>query len=109
MYRDEYERCPRCTIELVDAGSARSCTACEGMWVTEDVLREMAVEMKIPPAPVELDLIDETRPQIACPSCAAAMETVRLNRVPIDRCSGHGVWFDRGELAAVLLAFAPPA
>ena len=37
------------------------------------------------------------------------MVAVRLNRVAIDRCDGHGVWFDRGELAAVLLAYAPPS
>jgi Zn-finger nucleic acid-binding protein len=36
------------------------------------------------------------------------METVRLHQVPIDRCTGHGVWFDRGELATVLLRYAPP-
>ena len=109
MYRDEYERCPRRQTELVDAGSARGCTACEGMWVTEAVLREMAVEMKVPPTPVALDFELDSRKPIACPSCAAAMVAVRLNRVAIDRCDGHGVWFDRGELAAVLLAYAPPS
>ena len=107
MYRDEYERCPRCTIELVDAGSARSCTQCQGMWVAEGVLRDMANDMPIPPEPVDLRWHDDPRKQLACPSCTNAMDPVLLNRVPIDRCGEHGVWFDAGELAAVLLAFAP--
>jgi Zn-finger nucleic acid-binding protein len=106
VYRDEYERCPRCSIELVDAGSARGCNQCQGMWVSEVVLREMANDMPIPPAPVQLRWIVDARDRLACPSCTQPMETVRLNTVPIDRCESHGVWFDRGELGAVLMLFA---
>jgi hypothetical protein len=28
---------------------------------------------------------------------------LRLHAIPIDRCDGHGVWFDHAELQAVLL------
>lgn len=106
MYRDEYERCPRCNLELVDAGSGRGCTQCQGIFIPEPVLREMANGMPTPPAPVVLGWEIELRVRIKCPSCGELMEAQLLNRVPIDRCKAHGVWFDRGELQAVLVAFA---
>ena len=37
-----------------------------------------------------------------CPQCGAAMETVALGSVALDRCAPHGVWFDAKELAQVL-------
>jgi hypothetical protein len=45
MYRDEYERCPRCHVELIDAGAVRACTHCNGQWATHEVLMEMALTM----------------------------------------------------------------
>jgi len=106
MYRDEYERCPRCNLELVDAGAGRGCTQCQGVFIPEPVLREMANDMPTPAAPVTLAWEVEQRARLKCPSCTELMEAVLLNRIPIDRCTAHGVWFDRGELGAVLLAYA---
>jgi Zn-finger nucleic acid-binding protein len=106
MYRDRYEQCPRCRIDLVSAGSVRMCTQCSGHWVAGDVLREMAEAMLIPARPVEIELVSDRHPRLPCPACEQLMETWRMHDVPIDRCPGHGLWFDREELEAVLFATA---
>jgi hypothetical protein len=51
MYRDSFEKCPRCATELVDARSARGCRVCGGLWVEEQVFTEMILAM-LPPRPL---------------------------------------------------------
>lgn len=38
----------------------------------------------------------------ACPMCTTPMVVEDLERVPIDRCAEHGVWFDPSELTLAL-------
>lgn len=108
-YRDEYEKCPRCNVELEDAGSVRACSQCRGQWVPYDVLMEMAGEMSRPNRPRMHAMRDEGRAALLCPGCGKAMGTWKLRKVDIDRCEAHGVWFDKDELEAVLLATFEPA
>jgi Zn-finger nucleic acid-binding protein len=103
-YRDEHERCPRCSGELVDAGSVRGCSGCGGQWVRAEILQDMAVTMQITARPFRMQWVRHGRETLSCPTCAQAMETWKLYEVPIDRCQRHGIWFDGGELMAVLLA-----
>ncbi|NKI36387.1 zf-TFIIB domain-containing protein [Wenzhouxiangella sp. XN79A] len=36
---------------------------------------------------------------LACPKCRSAMESVVVDGVEVDRCTGcEGIWFDAGEL-----------
>jgi Zn-finger nucleic acid-binding protein len=103
-YRDQFEKCPRCATELVDAGAGRACTACRGQWVTGPILQEMVTAMRSPPQPIQLRFVEDSHEVLACPECGRAMETWRLHDVPIDRCpEWHGIWFDRDELQRVLL------
>jgi Zn-finger nucleic acid-binding protein len=37
-----------------------------------------------------------------CPVCDDAMDEPLIFDVPIDRCEGHGMWFDRAELDQVI-------
>lgn len=40
-----------------------------------------------------------------CPKCGGKLVTEELSRVQVDRCPDcHGVWFDSGEIDAVLHA-----
>ena len=40
-----------------------------------------------------------------CPKCGGHLVTEELNRVQVDRCPDcHGIWFDAGEIEAVLHA-----
>jgi Zn-finger nucleic acid-binding protein len=105
-YRDELEKCPRCSADLVDAGSVRGCAACGGQWVPAQVLQDMAVNMQIVAKPIRLRWQRDAKPKqvLRCPTCGEPMETWKLYEVPIDRCATHGLWFDRDELMTVLLA-----
>lgn len=103
-YRDSFEKCPRCAVELQDARSVRGCPACGGLFVQEGVLTEM-VQRMLPPGPLvrlQLELLAHADPPLGCPACGDTMEQSKLLQVPIERCAKHGVWFDRDELERVL-------
>jgi len=104
VYRNRYEQCPRCQLALEQSGSVQACSQCAGHWVSADVLREMAEAMQVPPRPVTIELDPHRGPKLPCPKCQVPMETWLLHGVAIDRCDGHGLWFDRTELQAVLYA-----
>lgn len=103
MYRDEYERCPRCNVELTDAGAVRSCEACRGQWASAATLLEMAATMTHPNPLPTLEFADHPRTALACPSCQTGMRTLRAGKIEIDRCDKHGYWFDRDELQQILM------
>jgi Zn-finger nucleic acid-binding protein len=105
-YRDRYEQCPRCRVDLVTAGSVRSCPRCNGHWVSVDVLREMAQAMVDAGATAKIQLVADRHPHLPCATCEVPMETWALHGVAVDRCAAHGLWFDRTELEAVLYATA---
>lgn len=108
LYRDAFEQCPRCGVELVDARSARGCRQCHGLWLREDVLTEMVIEMLPIAAPGVLQFTPGTGSRIPCPACSEPMALVTLADVLVDRCARHGVWLDADELPAVLMR-APDA
>ena len=94
-------KCPVDQAELHQAGYTFACDRCEGAWVKDEVLVPLLeqhasalVELAWQPRPA-----DSVR---ACPECGAAMQTVMLGTVALDRCPPHGVWFDNGELTAAL-------
>jgi Zn-finger nucleic acid-binding protein len=106
-YRDEHERCPRCGTDLIDAVVGLACVACRGLWVSPADVEEMAINMQIPPGPVELPLtVDGNREKLACPTCREGMDLFSIFQVQIDVCETHGIWFDANELAQVLLRAA---
>jgi Zn-finger nucleic acid-binding protein len=110
VYRDQFEKCPRCAVELVDARSARGCRACGGLWVEEAVLTEMILTM-LPPRPLSrlaLAVVERTDAPIGCPRCGDAMEATAIHEVSIDRCAKHGIWFDALELQQALQRVADP-
>lgn len=95
-------KCPVDSTELEEAGRTMKCSTCEGAWVREDVLVAILEQR----ASTLVDLPWTTRGGDAtprpCAECAAAMQTVDLGSVALDRCAQHGVWFDANELAALL-------
>ena len=109
MYRDRNNLCPRCGTPLVQAGAARGCEACRGVWMTVEDVRDMASSMQTPPAPVELSGAEENRPALPCPDCSELMETLLAFGVSLDVCKKrHGIWFDANELGTLLLRVAKP-
>lgn len=111
MYRNSFEMCPRCAVELEDARSARGCRTCGGLWIGATVLTDMVLAMlparpfarlAFPPMPRELSAG-------ACPACGDAMEPSSIHAVELSRCAKHGIWFDRGNLEEVLRRVADPS
>jgi Zn-finger nucleic acid-binding protein len=110
IYRDQHERCPRCSAELIDARAARACPDCGGLWVDEATVTEMVTRM-LPPRPFStlvLAVLDRDEPPIACPSCGAKMEPTSIHGVALDWCRKHGLWFDAQELEIALQRVADP-
>ena len=97
--------CPGCNAaELDEAGYTMRCPACDGAWLAEEavvgILQERTSRLvDLPWQPREPERTDRPR---ACPTCAQAMDPVKLGTVALDRCATHGVWFDAEELAALL-------
>lgn len=109
-YRDSFEKCPRCGIELTDARSARACPGCRGLWVSEQVVTEMVLEM-LPPGPLSrlvLEVIVRTGAPIGCPSCGEPMVATEIHQLVLDHCPRHGIWFDGEELELALRRVAEP-
>jgi Zn-finger nucleic acid-binding protein len=110
VFRDSFEQCPRCGVDLMDARSASSCPQCKGLWLREDILTEMVITML--PVPTVGRLVFAPTAQdkrVACPSCHQPMVLTTLADVVVDRCAAHGVWFDREELEQVLRRSATPS
>lgn len=92
--------CPVCDAPLEEAGRTSRCRLCDGAWVAEDTL--VAILEQRASTLVELPWQtrqDKPRP---CAECKAAMQTVDLGTVALDRCPTHGIWFDDAELAALI-------
>ncbi len=107
MYRDERQVCPRCSADLIDAGSGLACVACRGTWISAEIVQEMATTMQVPLAPFDLPWEEQARDALSCPTCQKPMRTMMLYSVPVDLCGkNHGVWFDARELGAVLMLSA---
>ncbi len=111
-FRDSFDQCPRCGIQLEDAHSARGCSSCGGVFIEEPVLAEMILQMLPPPprvfGPLRLSAITREGTTLACPSCGEAMHATEIHEVELDRCGKHGVWFDPDELRIALYRVAQP-
>jgi hypothetical protein len=76
------------------------CAQCAGTFVQNAAFEAMAQDISNDyfelPAPT-----GEPGPR-ACPVCAQAMVVDAVEKVAIDRCAAHGIWFDANELSVAL-------
>ena len=105
-YRETGLACPACNAALVRARGKwdlelEHCTACQGIWLGEDTLREMYRQSG---QGYELEWLPRlTRePTRACPRCTRPMKPSLIEVVEVERCEHHGIWFDRSELERAL-------
>lgn len=110
--------CPRCHETLVQAKlvgrELRACRACGGIWLGTDVFRDLmqSVPHRLSAADTKFpNLIGVGWSRVApkrCPQCGQALAEAPVKGVDgvnVDRCMQcDGVWFDDGELAAVVAA-----
>jgi Zn-finger nucleic acid-binding protein len=87
------------------------CTACGGVFVDPPSFERICAEREqqavvlrttFPPPAVRAPRTDRYWP---CPLCGRLMNRqnfARLSGVIVDVCKGHGVWFNHGELQAIV-------
>jgi Zn-finger nucleic acid-binding protein len=101
--------CPRCKKPLIilelEQVEVDYCGACQVVWLDSgelELLIDSPGDTRIALLPVQ----DATERSLKCPKCRKRMEKVRggaENGILLDRCkNGHGIWFDGGELGALL-------
>lgn len=108
--------CPRClSRELAAQHDDLVCPRCGGLFVGHARLQSLVDEHResglrpVPEsAPVSASAPSDAVTYLPCPHCAALMNRKNFgdrSGIVVDVCKTHGVWFDRGELEAVI-AFA---
>lgn len=107
-------RCPRCAVPLEQVDYADTpldeCARCGGVFVEAWILDRLVAARG---ARISLGVSLPVRPRtretevryLRCPRCSTQMNRTIFGRssgVVVDVCKGDGIWFDAGELAAVL-------
>jgi Zn-finger nucleic acid-binding protein len=107
-------KCPACNSPVIvveyDAVELDHCPACEGTWFDAHELGLLFADSEDNPHPELVHEVIADRPEAdtaesrrRCPACRRAMRKVNIGparRVLVDVCpEGHGLWFDRGEVA----------
>lgn len=88
------------------------CLSCHGIWFDADELELLAEKAgrDLRPAVLGHAPADKVTEQSRrCPRCRRKMAKVEVpggSKVIVDRCAEHGVWFDAGELGAVMSELA---
>lgn len=99
-YADRVLACPVCPgAALIFQGDRWTCATCLGAFLQDAALVALVIEMT--DEPWELPAPSGEPGPRPCPVCSQPMVVERAE-VTIDRCAGHGVWFDAGELATAL-------
>ncbi|HON39478.1 MAG: zf-TFIIB domain-containing protein [Pseudomonadota bacterium] len=100
--------CPQCEGILVtlefDRIEIDHCPGCKGVWLDSGELRMLLDREGGDFLPVALSVAQGKEKKRTCPICSKGMKKVLVggNRILIDECPGHGMWFDHGELTGVL-------
>lgn len=103
-------RCPACKHELVvverEGIEVDWCAQCHGIWFDAGELELLAEKagMNLAPGMIgEASKSAEARRR--CPRCRRKMEKASPTSgasLLLDRCPRHGLWFDAGELGALM-------
>jgi len=99
------------TLEL-DGVEIDHCIVTGGTWLDAGELEEITKRAGVEPGNLSQALErakSKGRGPRRCPRCGRKMERVDVGgkiRVEIDRCRrGHGLWFDKGELKALIESY----
>lgn len=106
--------CPSCEepLEVFRGGAGRlwDCGLCGGQFVQHVLLRELIRRRElcgaaVPRHPRRHNPLSQPVAYIPCPACQELMHRRNFggsSGIIVDECRLHGVWFDPGELPAVL-------
>ena len=113
--------CPVCRQPLIIVEyrdvELDACPDCHGLWFDAQELRQLfelagAIDRFRQLEP-QLDRLPHAHPRRKCPRCHGRLEPVRAptegEELILDECPReHGIWFDRGELDALLRSALDP-
>ena len=113
-------KCPKCKSDMLAitlGGSAmRECGSCGGLWLEIGAFEKLCADREHQASvlglasPVNSPRTNATTGEIKvryfpCPQCGQLMNRMNFARcsgVIVDVCRGHGMWFDRDELRAII-------
>lgn len=106
--------CPRCSGALFARHyqdlDVDECDACGGFMLSPNAIdrivaaKDNATDLRLA-LPAHPRVVETAVHYVRCPVCSETMNRKafgRISGVVVDVCAEHGVWFDAGELAAVL-------
>jgi Zn-finger nucleic acid-binding protein len=104
--------CPACNEPLIvfelDGVEIDRCLKCGGTWLDDGELDHLARSGGARSDPLEAAISGADTGRSGdrrCVRCSSKMRLLTVQTVDIDRCPrGHGTWFDRSELEAILAA-----
>lgn len=108
--------CPQCREPMIacelEGVEIDQCLDCRGIWLDAGELEMLTELAGVDPGGMTAALgaaAHIRRTQRRCPRCNRKMQLISVGRpapVELDRCPvGHGLWFDHGELQAVIANF----
>ena len=110
-------RCPRCKVDMspvtIGSQALRECERCAGLWVEVAALEKICADREqqaavlggASPVPPKAPQAEQKIQYAPCPQCSQLMNRINFARcsgVIVDICKGHGTWFDRDELSAIV-------
>jgi Zn-finger nucleic acid-binding protein len=112
-------KCPRCRIDMspvtIGSTAVRECERCAGLWLEVAALQSICDDREKQSAVLGLaapalhaggpHAESEKISYVPCPQCGQLMNRMNFARcsgVIVDVCKGHGTWFDRDELSAII-------
>lgn len=108
--------CPVCREPLIVAEregiELDVCPWCHGLWFDAGELALLSEKLgrSLRVSEGSLERTETSEKLRDCPRCDRAMEKVMLGTSPrmvLDRCAGHGLWFDHGELGTLVRQLTP--
>ncbi len=108
--------CPKCREPMIivehEGVEIDCCLSCGGSWLDAGELTWMAELTGAQPGKISEAIeaaIPGRRVRRRCPRCGRRLRTITVTAdtlIELDRCpKGHGLWFDAGEMEAVIGAF----
>ena len=108
--------CPKCSEPMIivelEGVEVDCCLSCGGRWLDAGELAWLAELAGAKPGTISQVIAAATagrRVRRRCPRCGKRLRTIVVaadSAIELDRCpKGHGLWFDAGELEAVIGAF----
>jgi Zn-finger nucleic acid-binding protein len=95
-----------CDVPLVTARnqlcSYEACPRCAAVWIDEASFLALLSATPTAQHPDELMEHNDGSPRRNCPHCGRPMNLVWIDVIKLDRCGGHGVWLDPGEIEMAL-------